>query len=235
MRIGYSIGFPFPSVHGWILHQLSSVAEAVRHHARANSLFSTVPGVLFDGIGHALGRGIHHPCSLPTPGSLGWTSSLLCTPWNPGFVSTDTQNGFKSCRLIRGLVLDHGARHPDMKKRVEDAFVLTCNVSLEYEKTWVHSKCSCPKDFSLKVCLNTNQDCEGERWCPFCSPFGGKKNLWERQSFTVLFILLCDHRKIESPSFLGYNLIFWSKHFNTLQSSPASSVCLIFWSGKALN
>ncbi|KAG8122830.1 hypothetical protein E2320_018341 [Naja naja] len=37
--------------------------------------------------------------------------------------------------LIRGLVLDHGARHPDMKKRLEDAYILTCNVSLEYEKT----------------------------------------------------------------------------------------------------
>lgn len=120
-------------------------------------------------------KGNTSPLFTATPGSLGWTSSVLCTPWNPGFVSTDTQNGFKSCRLIRGLVLDHGARHPDMKKRVEDAFVLTCNVSLEYEKTWVHSKCSCPKDFSLKVCLNTNQDCEGERWCPFCSPFGKKK------------------------------------------------------------
>ncbi|KAG8451792.1 hypothetical protein GDO86_003838 [Hymenochirus boettgeri] len=41
--------------------------------------------------------------------------------------------------LIRGLVLDHGARHPDMKKRIEDAFILTCNVSLEYEKTEVNS------------------------------------------------------------------------------------------------
>uniref|UniRef100_A0A2K5XSU4 Uncharacterized protein n=1 Tax=Mandrillus leucophaeus TaxID=9568 RepID=A0A2K5XSU4_MANLE len=41
--------------------------------------------------------------------------------------------------LIRGLVLDHGAWHPDMKKRVEDAYVLTCNVSLEYEKTEVNS------------------------------------------------------------------------------------------------
>uniref|UniRef100_A0AAY4BTA5 Uncharacterized protein n=1 Tax=Denticeps clupeoides TaxID=299321 RepID=A0AAY4BTA5_9TELE len=38
-----------------------------------------------------------------------------------------------------GLVLDHGARHPDMKKRVEDAYILTCNVSLEYEKTEVNS------------------------------------------------------------------------------------------------
>ena len=38
-------------------------------------------------------------------------------------------------RLVKGLVMDHGARHPDMPKRVEDAFILTLNVSLEYEKT----------------------------------------------------------------------------------------------------
>ena len=37
--------------------------------------------------------------------------------------------------LVRGLVLDHGARHPDMPKRVSNAYILTCNVSLEYEKT----------------------------------------------------------------------------------------------------
>ncbi|KAF5317276.1 hypothetical protein D9611_003984 [Ephemerocybe angulata] len=42
-------------------------------------------------------------------------------------------------QLIRGLVLDHGARHPDMPKRVENAFILTLNVSLEYEKTEVNS------------------------------------------------------------------------------------------------
>lgn len=35
--------------------------------------------------------------------------------------------------------MDHGARHPDMKKRVEDAYILTCNVSLEYEKTEVNA------------------------------------------------------------------------------------------------
>jgi len=40
-------------------------------------------------------------------------------------------------QLVRGLVLDHGARHPDMPKRVENAYILTLNVSLEYEKTWV--------------------------------------------------------------------------------------------------
>ena len=42
-------------------------------------------------------------------------------------------------RLVRGLVLDHGARHPDMRKRVTDAYILTCNVSMEYEKSEVNS------------------------------------------------------------------------------------------------
>jgi T-complex protein 1 subunit zeta len=42
--------------------------------------------------------------------------------------SSDTQ-------LVRGLVMDHGGRHPDMPKRVENAYILTLNVSLEYEKT----------------------------------------------------------------------------------------------------
>ncbi|CAI4214716.1 unnamed protein product [Parascedosporium putredinis] len=42
-------------------------------------------------------------------------------------------------QLIKGLALDHGARHPDMPKRVENAFILTLNVSLEYEKTEINS------------------------------------------------------------------------------------------------
>jgi len=44
-----------------------------------------------------------------------------------------------STSLIKGLVLDHGSRHPDMPRRVENAFILTCNVSLEYEKSEVNS------------------------------------------------------------------------------------------------
>jgi len=42
-------------------------------------------------------------------------------------------------RLIRGLVMDHGARHPDMPKRLENCYVLTCNVSLEYEKSEINA------------------------------------------------------------------------------------------------
>src|SRR6201996_9244190 len=42
-------------------------------------------------------------------------------------------------QLVRGLVLDHGARHPDMPKRVENAYILTLNVSLEYEKSEINS------------------------------------------------------------------------------------------------
>ena len=41
--------------------------------------------------------------------------------------------------LVKGLVLDHGGRHPDMPKRLENCYILTCNVSLEYEKTEVNS------------------------------------------------------------------------------------------------
>jgi len=36
-------------------------------------------------------------------------------------------------------VMDHGGRHPDMPKRLENCYILTCNVSLEYEKTEVNS------------------------------------------------------------------------------------------------
>jgi len=42
-------------------------------------------------------------------------------------------------RLIRGLVMDHGGRHPDMPKRLENCYILTCNVSLEYEKSEVNA------------------------------------------------------------------------------------------------
>lgn len=36
--------------------------------------------------------------------------------------------------IFLGLVLDHGSRHPDMPRKVDNAYILTCNVSMEYEK-----------------------------------------------------------------------------------------------------
>lgn len=41
--------------------------------------------------------------------------------------------------FVKGIVLDHGARHPDMKKYAENCYILTCNINLEYEKTEVNS------------------------------------------------------------------------------------------------
>ncbi|CCW61814.1 unnamed protein product [Phytomonas sp. EM1] len=38
-------------------------------------------------------------------------------------------------RFVNGLVLDHGGRNPDMPKYLENAYILTCNVSLEYERS----------------------------------------------------------------------------------------------------
>lgn len=45
----------------------------------------------------------------------------------------------KDTKFVKGLVLDHGGRHPDMPQRLENAYVLILNVSLEYEKTEVNS------------------------------------------------------------------------------------------------
>nr|WCZ58653.1 T-complex protein 1 subunit zeta [Seculamonas ecuadoriensis] len=42
--------------------------------------------------------------------------------------------------LVRGLVLDHGARHPDMPKELRNCYILTCNVNLEYEKSEVNAE-----------------------------------------------------------------------------------------------
>ncbi|TFJ82776.1 hypothetical protein NSK_005969 [Nannochloropsis salina CCMP1776] len=42
-------------------------------------------------------------------------------------------------RFVRGLVLDHGARHPDMPKALNRCHIFTCNVSFEYEKSEVAS------------------------------------------------------------------------------------------------
>lgn len=41
--------------------------------------------------------------------------------------------------FINGIVLDHGTRHPDMPKYLENCYILTCNVSMEYENTEITS------------------------------------------------------------------------------------------------
>jgi len=42
-------------------------------------------------------------------------------------------------KLVQGLVLDHGGRHSDLPSSLENCYILCLNVSLEYEKTEVHS------------------------------------------------------------------------------------------------
>lgn len=52
------------------------------------------------------------------------------------FTISQHKSGSDSC-FIDGIVLDHGARHPDMPRQLENVHILTCNVSFEYEKTEV--------------------------------------------------------------------------------------------------
>lgn len=42
-------------------------------------------------------------------------------------------------RLVRGLVLDHGTRHPNMRKRANNVKILFANFNLEWEHTEVNS------------------------------------------------------------------------------------------------
>mmetsp|Transcript_9105 Transcript_9105/g.13637 ORF Transcript_9105/g.13637 Transcript_9105/m.13637 type:complete len:546 (+) Transcript_9105:77-1714(+) len=42
-------------------------------------------------------------------------------------------------KLVKGLVLDHGARHPDMPRRLQNCHIMIANVSFEYEKSEVAS------------------------------------------------------------------------------------------------
>uniref|UniRef100_A0A6S9AY65 T-complex protein 1 subunit zeta n=2 Tax=Ditylum brightwellii TaxID=49249 RepID=A0A6S9AY65_9STRA len=42
-------------------------------------------------------------------------------------------------RFVNGLVLDHGGRHPDMPKVLNNCHIMTCNVTFEYERTEVQS------------------------------------------------------------------------------------------------
>jgi T-complex protein 1 subunit zeta len=50
-------------------------------------------------------------------------------------IMTMEEEEVQQSRLVKGLVLDHGARHPDMPKELRNSYILTCNVSLEYEKS----------------------------------------------------------------------------------------------------
>ncbi|CAG8438105.1 12040_t:CDS:2 [Funneliformis caledonium] len=63
-------------------------------------------------------------------------------------------------RLVRGLVLDHGARHPDMPKRVEDAYILTLNQReklVESERKFTDEKVKKIVEFKKQVCGDTNK------------------------------------------------------------------------------
>ena len=50
-------------------------------------------------------------------------------------IMTMQRQSVAESRFVQGLVLDHGNRHPDMPTSLKNVFILTCNISLEYEQT----------------------------------------------------------------------------------------------------
>ena len=85
-------------------------------------------------------------------------------------------------RFVKGLVLDHGARHPDMPTLLKNVKIMICNVSLEYEQAetqagfvystaeereklveseriWLDERCRRIVEFKRQACQN------GESFC----------------------------------------------------------------------
>jgi T-complex protein 1 subunit zeta len=85
-------------------------------------------------------------------------------------------------RFVRGLVLDHGARHPDMPTKLTNVKIMICNVSLEYEQAetqtgfvystaaereklveserkWLDERCRKIVEFKRSVCINNETFC----------------------------------------------------------------------------
>lgn len=84
-------------------------------------------------------------------------------------------------RFVRGLVLDHGGRHPDMPKILNNVKIMICNISLEYEqaetqagfvystaaereklveseRTWLDERCRKIVQFKRSVCQDDNNE-----------------------------------------------------------------------------
>jgi len=66
-------------------------------------------------------------------------------------------------KLVQGLVLDHGARHPDMKKRAENVFLLICNVSLEFDKPEMKAEISYSSAEQRQKMVNAEHEMTDER------------------------------------------------------------------------
>lgn len=88
-------------------------------------------------------------------------------------------------RFVRGLVMDHGGRHPDMPSVLKQVHIMICNVSLEYEQAetaagfvystagereklveseriWLDERCRKIIDFKRKVCAASTTGADGE-------------------------------------------------------------------------
>jgi len=66
-------------------------------------------------------------------------------------------------RLVKGLVLDHGSRHSEMPKSLRNCYILTCNISLEYEKTEVHSSFFYASAENREILANSERTFTDER------------------------------------------------------------------------
>lgn len=102
---------------------------------------------------------LHMVCAPPIP--LSRLHDCTCSLMRFGLLQVEIMHMKHKTALdsafIDGLVLDHGARHPDMSRRNENCYLLVLNVSLEYEK-----RCACSSSARFPVLTARRQLQRGE-------------------------------------------------------------------------
>nr|XP_027201279.1 T-complex protein 1 subunit zeta-like [Dermatophagoides pteronyssinus] len=120
-----------------VAQKLSCESRDLLFNVARSSLCTKVKPTMAQTLAGIIVKCIH--CLCQQPGEAESSESLIpldlyMVEVLPIKVGTDPEVEF-----FRGMVMDHGCRHPAMPTSLENCFVLTCNVSLEYEKTEVNS------------------------------------------------------------------------------------------------
>lgn len=107
----------------------------ILHCIASTSLKTKLDHDLADGITEAIVDAMQ--CIVPS--DFGTVKSTKPVDLNMIEIMTMERKMGTDSRFVKGLVLDHGGRHPDMPKELNNCHVMTCNISFEYEKTEVQS------------------------------------------------------------------------------------------------
>ena len=146
------------SLDGFLQQSRRPFSASTPQKLAISALKTKIGGEYADRIGGVVNRAFEHLLSPEVSGNMKMgandkgtnhkgTNQQIGTNNNQGNQEIDInmveiikmQHTEKDCELVEGLVLDHAGRHAAMPEHLEDCYVLTSNLSLEYERTEINS------------------------------------------------------------------------------------------------